>query len=296
MEEQNTQKTSKDILKSIKKIEIKTSHIVNNYFAGEYHSIFKGRGMEFDEVREYSAFDDIRAMDWKVSARYGRPFVKRFKEERELTVFVMADISASNDYSSVLKLKKELVVELASVFAFSAMKNNDKVGLILFTDGIDKFVPPRKGRNHILHIIKEMIEHQRHGKKTDLANALFYFNKIQKRRSILILITDYLSDIPKREIEIASRSHDIIACIVSDKHEKYLENMGIISVIDPETNESIFIDTSSKSIRNKYNNNMKKYIENKISFFRRHNIDTLEITTEDDYIKSLMAFFKKRAR
>ena len=295
MENNSTSKKSKDLLKSIKKIEIKTSRIVNNYFVGEYHSMFKGRGMEFDEVREYSVFDDIRAMDWKVTARYGRPFIKCFKEERELTVFIMADISESNNYSSVNKLKKDIIVELTASFAFSAVKNNDKVGLILFTDGIEKFVPPRKGRNHILRIIKEILEYKPHSKKTDIANSLLYFNKIQKRHSILILITDFFSDMPKREIEIASKRHDVIACIVGDKREKYIDDMGIISIVDPETNESMYIDTSNKQIRNKYNNKIKKYMDDKISFLRRHNIDTLEISTEGDYTKSLMNFFKKRA-
>ncbi len=295
MENNSTSKKSKDLLKSIKKIEIKTSRIVNNYFVGEYHSMFKGRGMEFDEVREYSVFDDIRAMDWKVTARYGRPFIKCFKEERELTVFIMADISESNNYSSVNKLKKDIIVELTASFAFSAVKNNDKVGLILFTDGIERFVPPRKGRNHILRIIKEILEYKPHSKKTDIANSLLYFNKIQKRHSILILITDFFSDMPKREIEIASKRHDVIACIVGDKREKYIDDMGIISIVDPETNESMYIDTSNKQIRNKYNNKIKKYMDDKISFLRRHNIDTLEISTEGDYTKSLMNFFKKRA-
>lgn len=296
MENNSKQRTSQDILKSIKKIEIKTSRIVNNYFAGEYHSIFKGRGMEFDEVREYSANDDIRSMDWKVTARYGRPFVKRFKEERELTVFIIADISASNDYSSVDKLKKDIIVELTASFAFSAIKNNDKVALILFTDGIEKFIPPRKGRNHILHIIKEIIEHKPHSKKTDIANALLYFNKIQKRHSILILITDFLSDIPKREIEIASKRHDVIACIIGDKHEKHMEDMGIISIVDPETNDSMYVDTSNKSIRDKYNKKIKEHMDGKIAFLRRHGIDTIEISTEDDYIKTLMNFFRRRTR
>ncbi len=291
----NNEKNYKDILKSIRQIEIKTSHIVNNYFAGEYHSIFKGRGMEFDEVREYDHADDIRNMDWKVSARYGKPFVKRFREERELTLFVVADISASNMYSSVETLKEEIVVNLTATFAFSAIKNNDKVALILFTDGIEKFIPPRKGRNHILRIIREVIEHKAHSKKTDLANAILYFNKIQKRHSILILITDYFSDIPKQEMEIAAKRHDVIVCIVGDRREKHLEDMGIITTYDPESGEVMYIDTSNETLRREYNDKMKTLVAEKISRLKRYGIDVIELSTDEDYTKSLMHFFKKRS-
>ncbi len=293
---EDNEKNYKDILKSIRQIEIKTSHIVNNFFAGEYHSIFKGRGMEFDEVREYDHSDDIRNMDWKVSARYRKPFVKHFREERELTLFVIADISASNVYSSVETLKEDIVVNLTATFAFSAIKNNDKVALILFTDGIEKFVPPRKGRNHILRIIREVIEHKPHSKQTDLANAMLYFNKIQKRHSILILITDYFSDIPRQEMEIAAKRHDVIACIVGDRREKHLEDMGIISTYDPESGEVMYIDTSNEALRNEYNNKMEQAISDKMSLLRRYGIDVIELSTDEDYTKTLIHFFKKRSR
>lgn len=285
-----------ELFKSVRRIEIKTSKMVNSYFAGSYHSVFKGCGIEFDEVREYATEDDIRAIDWKVSARYNKLYTKRFREERELTVIIMADMSASNNFSSSIKLKKDLIAELTALFAFSAMKNNDKVGLVLFTDGIEKFIPPRKGRNHILRIVRETVDYEPKGVKTDVQNAFIYLNKIQKRHAVIFLLTDLFSDIPKKEVEMAAKKHDIITCIVEDERETEIPKVGIVALSDPETNEMIYLDTNKKSVRKTYLKKMTDYIEKKILFLKQHKIDGIRVSTNSDYTKEVVRFFRNREK
>ena len=258
-EDKDTTLTHSELIKYIRKIEIKTSQIVNNYFSGNYHSAFKGRGVEFDEVKAYVAGDDTRSMDWKVTARYRSPFIKKFKEERELNVMLILDFSASNNFGSS-KTKKNLIIELAAIFAFSAIKNNDKVGMIIFTDKPEVFIAPKKGRNHILKIIHEIIKYKPENKGTNIKSALDYLNKIIKRRSIVFLITDFCSDIPVKEINISRKRHDLITCFVHDKLEYNLPDINATIVLkDLEHDETTFINASDKSILDAFSKEQEKY-------------------------------------
>ncbi|WP_295159779.1 DUF58 domain-containing protein [uncultured Brachyspira sp.] len=288
--------TTKDLLKSVRQIEIKTSKIVNSYFAGQYHSAFKGHGIEFDEVRKYIIGDDVRAMDWKVSARYNEPFIKRFKEERELNVVIIADFSASTDFGFT-KTKHNLIVELSALLSFSALKNNDKVGLLIFTDTMEKFIPLNKGKNHILRIIRELIEFEPKSVNTNVANALEYFNRIQKRESITFLITDVCAELPKKEIDITRKRHDFIVCLVNDSLEYHLPNFGGTLVLsDLENNDYVYFDMSNKKIREEYFNEQNKIMEERLDFLKRNSIDKIILDTSGDYINDVMKFFLKRIR
>ncbi|PTY40740.1 DUF58 domain-containing protein [Brachyspira hampsonii] len=288
--------TTQDLLRSVRQIEIKTSRIVNSYFAGQYHSAFKGQGIEFDEVRKYTIGDDVRAMDWKVSARYNEPFIKRFREERELSVVILADFSASTDFGFT-KTKHNLIVELSALLSFSALKNNDKVGLLIFTDTVEKFIPLNKGKNHVLRIIRELIEFTPKSTQTNIASALEYFNRIQKRDSITFLITDACCELPKKEIDITRKRHDFIVCLVNDRLEYHLPNLGGTLVLsDLENDDYVYFDMSNKKIREEYLNEQNRIMEERLDFLKRNSIEHIILDTSSDYVNDVMKFFVKRRR
>ncbi|MEI0488595.1 DUF58 domain-containing protein [Brachyspira pulli] len=288
--------TTQELLKSVRQIEIKTSKIVNSYFSGQYHSAFKGHGIEFDEVRKYTVGDDVRAMDWKVSARYNEPFIKRFREERELSVIILADFSASTDFGFT-KTKHNLIVELSALLSFSALKNNDKVGLLIFTDIVEKFIPLNKGRNHVLRIIRELIEFEPKSTNTNIANALEYFNRIQKRDSITFLVTDSCAELPKKEIDITRKRHDFIVCLVNDDLEYHLPNFGGTLVLsDLENEDYVYFDMSNKRIREEYFNEQNKIMQDRLDFLKRNSIEKIVLDTSSDYVSEVMKFFMKRRR
>ena len=284
----------KKILQKVRRIEIKTRGLVNDLFGGEYHSIFKGRGMTFSEVREYNPGDDIRLIDWNVTARTGSPFVKVFEEERELTVFLVVDISASGEFGSASQLKRDYGAEVASVLGFSAIKNNDKVGLILFSDRVEKYILPKKGKSHVLRVIRELLYTVPKGSKTSIKVALDYLLKVAKRKCVVFLISDFLDDSYLRSLKIANKKHDLITIQLLDPAELELPDMGLLKVEDPETGETFWIDTSSqKSMKQ-----LRKEIGIKQSNFRKEikksGIDLISISTDEDFVDPLMSFFKSR--
>jgi uncharacterized protein (DUF58 family) len=283
-----------ELIKKVRKIEIKTRGITKQMFSGEYHSAFKGRGMAFNEVREYFPGDDIRSIDWNVTARYATPFVKVFEEERELTVILLVDISGSQNFGTQLQYKKDLVTELCAVLAFSAIQNNDKIGVIFFSDVIEKFIPPKKGKYHALRIIRELIEFKPNGKKTDISVALRYLTNVLKKRSIVFLLSDFLSSDYESALRIASKKHDTIAVQIYDKAELDLPKVGVMRVLDSETGKFMWIDTNSKSVRENYQDwcdSNDKYLN---TILNRNKVDLIKIRTDESYISPLQSFFKKR--
>lgn len=286
----------KEILDKVHKIQIYTNHIVNNVFAGEYESVFKGRGMEFDEVREYQPGDDIRTIDWNVTARMGHPYVKRFVEERELTVMLLVDMSASGSFGTVNHTKNEMAAELAAVLAFSAIKNKDKVGLIIFTDKVEKFIPPRKGTRHVLRVIRELLYFKPSGQATDIICALDYLNKVTIRKTVTFIISDFFASGYKNILQIANKRHDIISILVEDPRERELPQIGIIELEDSETGEKILIDTRDRYALKNYNDFTKERREKTLYTFRQLGIDCIEISTKKSYIEPLMRFFRIRER
>ena len=287
---------TKEILKQVRQIEIKTRGVVNEVFSGEYHSVFKGRGMEFSEVREYQLGDDIRTIDWNVTARFGHPFVKIFEEERELTIMLLVDMSGSQIFGSVDKTKQQVAAELSAILAFSAMKNNDKVGLILFTDNIEKFVPPKKGRSHVLRIIREVLSFEPQGNKTDIKGALEYFNHAIKRRSIAFLISDYIDFGFDKILKTVGRKHDLIGIILKDPRERYLPKTGLVKFRDTETGEVRFLDTSNKNVRAQINNILYEQDRLRNALFLSSRLDQINIELGHSYIKPLVDFFRMRER
>ncbi len=287
---------TKELLKQVKQIEIRTRGIVNEVFSGEYHSVFKGRGMEFSEVREYNIGDDIRSIDWNVTARFGHPFIKIFEEERELTVMLLVDMSGSLVFGSVEKTKQQIAAEMSAILAFSALKNNDKVGLILFTDQIEKFVPPRKGKSHALRIIREVLSFEPQGNKTNIRQALEYFNHTIKKKAIVFLISDYIDGGYEKILRIVGKKHDLIGIVLRDIREKNLINAGLIKFRDAETNDIRFIDTSDKSVRQSIINENEKWMEYRRQLFLSSRLDSIDIETGGSYIKPLVDFFKLREK
>ena len=284
-----------DLLKKVRQIEIKTRGLSNHIFAGEYNTAFKGKGMAFSEVRDYQNGDDVRLIDWNVTARYNSPFVKVFEEEREMTVMLIIDVSGSNNFGSNKNFKKELATEIGAVLAFSAIKNNDKVGVIFFSDIIEKFIPPKKGKKHILRIIREIISFKPSSKKTDLSVALEYFNSVIRKRSICFILSDFISTSFKKPLKIASRKHDVVALKLIDKREEIIPNIGLVPIEDAESGKKIIIDTSSKFFinrlleeKNKRNNKLK-------SLMNESSVDLINLYTGEDYVKPLINFFKKRS-
>lgn len=287
---------TKELLKQVKQIEIRTRGLVNEVFSGEYHSVFKGRGMEFSEVREYQIGDDIRSIDWNVTARFGHPYVKIFEEERELTVMLLVDMSGSLVFGTIDKTKQQIAAELSAILAFSALKNNDKVGLILFTDGIEKFIPPKKGKTHALRIIREVLSFELQGKQTNLRSALEYFNHAIKKRAIVFVISDFLDVGYEKILRIVGKKHDLIGVVLSDQREKEITNFGLIKFRDAETGILRYIDTSSKDFEINFIETYRRLNEYRKSIFISSRLDSIEIETGGSYIKPLVDFFRLRER
>ncbi len=286
----------KEILKKVKRIEIQTRGLVNDVFSGEYHSVFKGRGMEFSEVREYQIGDDIRLIDWNVSARMGHPFVKVFEEERELTVMLLVDVSSSADFGTVERMKGEIAIEICALLAFSAIKNNDKVGLIIFTDRIEKFVPPKKGKTHVLRVLRELLYHKPEGKGTDLSLALEYLSRVITRRSVVFLVSDFISDDYQKAMQIANKRHDLVAITITDPREIELPNIGLVELEDAETGEIIMLDTADPTTRQTFTRETSSSREERDKSLRSMNVDSIDIRTDVSYIEPLIKFFRMRAR
>lgn len=285
---------TKELLKKVRQIEIKTRGLSKHIFAGEYHSAFKGRGMSFSEVRDYQYGDDVRNIDWNVTARYDKPYIKTYEEERELTVILLIDISGSQNFGTSQRFKKNLITEIAAVLSFSAIQNNDKVGVIFFSDKIEKFIPPQKGKKHILRIIRELISIKPENKKTDISHVLSYFTNVIKKRSTAFLISDFLDDNFEKALQIANHKHDLIALQIFDEKEYQLPNVGLIKLHDAETEKEIYVDTASKSVRKNFEMQQKKYLEKIKQAFNKSGIDSVKIKTDEDYIKPLLNLFKSR--
>jgi uncharacterized protein (DUF58 family) len=286
--------SASELLKKVRKIEIKTKGLSNHIFAGEYHTAFKGRGMAFSEVREYQPGDDIRSIDWNVTARFNNPYIKVFEEEREMTVMLLVDVSASKDFGTQEQMKQELVTELAAVLAFSAIQNNDKIGLIFFSDKVEKFIPPKKGKSHILRIIRELITFEPDRKGTDIGEALRFFNNVIKKRSVCFLISDFLSQDFEAPLRIANKKHDLVAVRIHDKREEELPNVGMVQMKAVETEETYWIDTGKKAIRSQFKSNYLKHQAQLMQLFRNCGVDTIDLRTDQDYVKPLIRFFKRR--
>ncbi|PIW67923.1 MAG: DUF58 domain-containing protein [Candidatus Omnitrophica bacterium CG12_big_fil_rev_8_21_14_0_65_42_8] len=286
----------KEILKKVRQIEIRTGRIVNNIFAGEYESIFKGRGMEFHEVREYVPGDDIRSIDWNVTARAGHPYVKKFVEERELTVIIMADISGSGNFGTRNKMKIELMAEIGAVLSFSAIKNNDKIGLLLFTDKIEKFIPPKKGRPHVLRVIRELLYYKPKSRKTSINSALEYLGKVLKKRSVVFLISDFMDSDYERLLRILNKRHDIVGISISDPREKDIPDIGLVEFEDAETGEILFLDTGDDLLRKELAKKRGSFVDARNKAFMSMGIDSVDISTDKPYIEPLILFFRMRAK
>jgi uncharacterized protein (DUF58 family) len=285
-----------EILKKIRKLELRTRRLVESSFAGQYHSVFKGRGMNFEEVREYAPGDEIRSIDWNVTARMDRPFVKKFTEEREMTVLLLVDVSASGDFGSVHLSKRELAAEVAAILAFSAIKNNDKVGLVLFTDHVELFIPPKKGRQHILRLIRDMLYFEPTGKGTDVAGALDYVNRLLARKAVLFLISDFLTEDFSKPLTVASRKHDLVALPVIDPGEEALPDIGIITLEDAETGRQIDVNTSSKAAMNAFSALEQRRWKDLKKTLQSRRVDMVPLRTDQDYLIALRAFFENRER
>ena len=285
-----------ELLKKVRKIEIKTRGLSNQIFSGEYHSAFKGRGMAFSEVREYIPGDDIRSIDWNVTARFNHPYVKIFEEERELTVMLLVDISASGDFGTRKQFKRELITELCAVLSFSAIQNNDKIGVIFFSDRIEKFIPPKKGKSHILRIIRELIDFQPEGKGTDIGLALRYFTNMIKKRSISFLISDFLGKGYEDALKIASRKHDLVAIRIHDRYESQLPDLGLIRLQDAETGQLLWVDSAQRSVRDQYHRNWLQKQKELDSLFARSGVDQARIATDQNYVPPLINLFKIREK
>ncbi len=284
-----------DILKRVRQIEIKTRGLSSNIFAGEYHTAFKGKGMAFSEVREYQYGDDIRDIDWNVTARFNRPYIKVFEEERELTVMLLVDVSGSLEFGTIKQMKRDMVTEVAATLAFSAIQNNDKIGVIFFSDKIEKFIPPKKGRKHILYIIRELIDFKPESRRTNIAQALEYLTNVMKRRCTAFVLSDFIDQKDfKDALTIANRKHDIVAIQVYDRRVAELPAIGLMKIKDAETGHEQLIDTSSRAIRNAHHKWWKDKQENLQQVFTQTSVDSVSIRTDDDYVRSLLSLFAKR--
>lgn len=284
-----------ELLKKVRHIEIKTRGLSRNIFAGQYHSAFKGRGMAFSEVREYNYGDDIRDIDWNVTARYNKPFIKIFEEEREMTVMLLVDVSGSLDFGTQNATKRDIVTEIAATLSFSAIQNNDKIGVIFFTNKIEKFIPPKKGKKHILYIIRELLDFQPTQTQTDLTMALKFLTNAIKKRCTAFLISDFLDVYDyQNALTIANRKHDLVALQIYDKLEVELPSVGLMKMVDSETQEETWIDTSSKSVRERYNRHYQKLLFEVQQSFTKSRVDNVSMSTDQDYVKALLALFQKR--
>ena len=286
----------REIFKQVRQIHIRTTRLVNDVFAGQYHSAFKGQGMEFAEVREYTPGDDVRTIDWNVTARLGQPYVKRYVEERELTVMLLVDLSASGQFGSVTRLKTEIATELCAVLALSAITNNDKVGLILFTDQIEKFIPPQKGKHHVLRVIREVLYFEPQRRGTDVGLALEYLHTISRRHAVSFLISDFLASDYEKPLRIAYRRHDIIPISITDRRELSLPRLGFLTLQDLETGETMLVDTSSAHVRQAYQQRREASMAQRRQLFHSLGIDGIEVHMDEPYIHPLMRFFRQRGR
>lgn len=286
----------REMLQNIRRIQITTSRMVQDVFGGQYQSVFKGRGMEFDEVREYLPGDEIRSIDWNVTARMGHPYVKKFVEERELTVMLMLDMSPSSYFGTVRQLKMRLAAEICSLLAFSAIRNNDRVGFIAFTDRVEKFVPARKGIRHVLRVVREALYYKAEGRGTDLVKALEYLNRLTTRRAVVFIISDFFAPDFKKMLAVANKRHDVVAISITDPRERDLPDVGIVQLDDPETKRSFIVDTSDRAVRRQFAEKAQGQFAGRKSLFRSVNVDSIEVATDVPYAKSLIAFFKARER
>ena len=285
---------TKELLKKVRKIEIKTRRLSDNLFGGEYHSTFKGRGMTFSEVRQYQFGDDVRNIDWNVTARYNEPFVKVFEEERELTMMLLIDVSGSSIFGTEEQFKDELVTEIAATLAFSAMQNNDKIGVIFFSDEVELYIPPKKGKTHVLRIIRELIEFKPQSKKTDLAMALKFLSNVMKKKAIVFVLSDFIGDNYKDTLKIASKRHDITGFRVYDKAEENIPNLGMVQMEDAETGELLLVNTASKSVRNNYYAYHRAREDYFIESFSKSGAGVISCRVDESYVKKLLGYFKKR--
>lgn len=286
----------KEILKKVKRIEIQTRGLVNDVFSGEYHSVFKGRGMEFAEVREYQIGDDIRTIDWNVTARMGHPFVKVFDEERELTVMLVVDVSSSSDFGTVEQMKGEIAAEICALLAFSAIKNNDKVGLIIFSDRVEKYVAPKKGKSHVLRVIRELLYHKPQGHQTNITEALEFLSRVTQRRAVVFLVSDFIASGYEKALQIANKRHDLVTITITDPREQVLPSIGLVELEDAETGETFLVDTGDADLRDEFSSQAEQRKQDRESVFKSMNIDTVNINTQKSYIDPLIRFFKMRAK
>jgi uncharacterized protein (DUF58 family) len=287
---------SKELLEKVKHIEIRTSRLVNEALGGEYHSVFKGQGMEFDEVRSYQYGDDMRSIDWNVSARQGHLYVKRYVEERELTVMLLVDLSASKDFGTVWRLKNDLAAELAALLAFSAIQNNDRVGALIFTNVVEKYIPPKKGRKHVLRVVREVLAYEPVHRQTSIETAIRYLNNVLTKKSVVFLISDFFDQGYEKSLRVANQRHDLVALPINDPRDTDLPDVGILQMLDPETGEMLWVDTSLKKIRDQYRKLAMGFVEARNRVFRRNRIEFVDIYTHQPYDVPLVKFFRQRAK
>ena len=287
---------TKDILKKVRKIEIKTRRLSDNIFGGEYHSSFKGRGMTFSEVRQYQFGDDVRAIDWNVTARYNEPYIKVFEEERELTMLLMADVSGSESFGTSTQFKKDTVTEIAATLAFSATQNNDKVGLILFSDDIELYIPPKKGKSHVLRIIRELIEFKPKSKQTNISAALKFLSSVTKKKAIVFILSDFMDDDYEKTLKIAAKKHDLTGVRVFDKHDEEIPNIGMVPILDSETEVIQLINTSSKKIRANYKANASRLLNYYTNTFKKSGAGAINSRVDESYVKKLLGYFKHKGK
>jgi len=285
---------TKELLKKVRKIEIKTRRLSDHIFSGEYHSSFKGRGMTFSEVRQYGYGDDVRSIDWNVTARYNEPFVKVFEEERELTMVLMVDVSGSEYFGTTKQFKRETITEISATLAFSAIQNNDKVGLLLFSDGIELFIPPKKGKPHVLRIIRELIEFHPKSKKTNITQALRYLSNVMKKKAIVFILSDFMDDDYDNALKIVGRKHDVTGIRVFDKYEEEIPNLGMVPMLDAETGNTILVNTNSNRVRTNYKAHYLRTIDYFENTFRRSGSGTINTRIDESYVKKLLGYFKRR--
>lgn len=286
----------RELLKKVRQIQIRTSRVVNDLFAGQYHAVFRGRGMEFEEVCPYQIGDDVRLIDWNVSARFGEPYIKKFREERELTVMLVVDASRSGLFGSGRQFKLDVAAELCAVLAFSAIRSNDKVGLILFTDSVEKYVPAKKGTQHVLRIIRELLYYEPIGRGTDIAEALSFLNRVTIRKSVCFLVSDFLAENYEPALRVARRRHDLIPVVITDPREMELPDAGFVELEDPETGEVALIDTASVRLRDRFAAKRRAAVAERETMFRKMDTDTIDIRTNRPYVEPLVRFFHKRER
>jgi len=285
-----------EILKKVRHIEIRTQHLVNNIFGGEYHSVFKGRGMTFSEVREYQPGDDIRLIDWNVTARFNSPYIKVFEEERELTVYILYDASRSGHFGSLHQLKSEVAAEIGAVLGFSAIKNNDKVGLLIFTDEVERFIPPKKGSSHVLRVVRELLYHKPEGSGTNIDKVLEYLLRVAYRRSVVFLISDFLDVKFKKVLQVTNQKHDVVGLMVYDPREMELEDVGLVKVHDAETGELFWLDSTNAETRKEYRESMMARFESFKKECDRMKFDLIPIRLGEDYVEPLMNYFRMREK